>query len=150
MPPSQLPVRASDLDDVNALRSEVPSQRGAVAAGALDANDLHLPEAAEPPEHLPVAGRSGHERLRAQDPADLVERGRDMQVLVSVDAAGDDDVIRCQSGQGPSFSLASSGAGTARAEGRTGQGRACVSRLLLGHSPPAAVPRRLPPGRRIT
>ena len=62
-----------------------------------------------------------------------LKRGRDVQVLVGVDAAGDDEVVGCQSGHGPSFSLASSGAGTARAEGRTGQGRACCSRLLLGH-----------------
>jgi len=35
-------------------------------------------------------------------------------------------------------------------EGRTGQGWACCSRLLLGHFHRLAVPSVLPPGRRIT
>jgi len=130
---ADLPVRPRHLHHLDPSAGQVPGECGPVTSGALDADLVEAAVPAQPREQLPVAGHSRGKRARAQHPTQLIQRGRDVQVLVGVNAARDDDVVGCQSGHGPSFSLASSGAGTARADGRTGQGRACCSRLLLGH-----------------
>ncbi len=101
---SDLPVGSGDLDDLDSGVAEVPCQCGAVAAGALDTDLVELTLPAQPGEQSPVAGDGGRERLGAEHPAELVEGGGDVQVLVGVHAAGDDKLVRCQSGQGPSFS----------------------------------------------
>ena len=62
---------------------------GAVAAGALHANQGEGSEAAKPAEQAAVAGAVGGERLDAQQPADGVQGGSHMDVEVGVDASGD-------------------------------------------------------------
>jgi hypothetical protein len=63
-------------------------QAGAVAAGALDPDQAHRPEPAEPAQEARVAGRGNRELPDAEQPADRIERGGDVRVRVSVYAAG--------------------------------------------------------------
>ena len=53
---------------------------------------------------LDVHARPSPWRLGPEHPAELVECCHDVQVLVGVDATGDDELAGCQSCQGPSFS----------------------------------------------
>ena len=85
-----LPVRAVHLDHPDARRGQAPGQARAVAAGALDADQGDGPEPAQPAQQASVSGRGGGEPLNAQQPADGIQRGRDVQVGVGVHAAGDD------------------------------------------------------------
>jgi len=89
---TDLPVRSGDLDDLDVLLAQEAGQCGAVATGALDPYRAKVPEAAQPTVELPVAAQDRGERLRSQDPAEVVKGRRDVLVLVGVDAAGDDDL----------------------------------------------------------
>jgi len=64
VPATALPVRAHHLDDPYAVRSK-------------------------PAQQLPVANAGGRERLGAQQAIERIERGRDMDVLMRVNAARD-------------------------------------------------------------
>ena len=98
-------------------------QPGAVGAGALDADQLDLTEAAQPAEQAAVAGRRRVERLDAEQRAVVVERGGDMDVEVGVDAP----VIRSGKVVIVIPSLASGWGGTAPPGRRTGQRRASAT-----------------------
>ena len=89
LPAAVLPVGAVHLDDPDAGGGDVPGQAGAVAAGALDADQAHGPEPAQPAQQAGVAGRGGRELLDAEQPADGIERSGDVHVGVGVHAAGD-------------------------------------------------------------
>ncbi len=54
---SDLPVRAADLEDLDALLGEVAGERGAVAAGALHADRHQLTVCAQPGQQWSVASR---------------------------------------------------------------------------------------------
>src|ERR1700722_11310484 len=64
-------------------------QAGAVAAGALDADQAHGPEPAQPAQQAGVTGRGDGELPDAEQPADRVPGGGDVQVSGGIDAAGD-------------------------------------------------------------
>jgi len=66
----------------------VAGQAGAVAAGALDPDQAHGPEPAQPAQQAGVTGRADRELPDAEQPADRIERGSDVQVSVGIHAAG--------------------------------------------------------------
>jgi hypothetical protein len=68
-------------------------QARAVTAGALDADQAGVPEPAQPFQQASVSGRGSRELPHAQQPADRIQRGGDMQVSVGVHAAGDDGLV---------------------------------------------------------
>jgi hypothetical protein len=88
-----LAVRAIDLHDPDAGRGQVPGQPGAVAAGALDAGQGHVPEPAQPAEQIGVPGRGGRELPHAEQPAERIQRGGYVHVGVGIHAAGDDACV---------------------------------------------------------
>jgi hypothetical protein len=88
-PPPVLPVRPVDLHHPHAGCGDVPGQPSAVTAGPLDADQAHRAEPGQPAQQLAIPGRGGRELLHPQQPADRVERRRDVHVSVSVHAAGD-------------------------------------------------------------
>jgi hypothetical protein len=67
----------------------MPGQARTVAAGALDADQGDGPEPAHPVEQAGVADQGGRELLDAEQPADGIERARNVHVGVGVHAAGD-------------------------------------------------------------
>jgi hypothetical protein len=77
-----LPVGAAGLHDPDAGRGDAAGQGGAVAAGALDPDQAHGPEPAQPAQQAAVAGRGGRELPDPRQPSDGVERSRDMHVRV--------------------------------------------------------------------
>ena len=83
-----LPIGPVYLDDPDAGRGQVPGQARAVTAGALDADQGHMPEPAQPVQQAAVPSRGGGEFTDAEQPANGVQRGRDVRVGVSVHAAG--------------------------------------------------------------
>ena len=89
LPAAVLAVGAVHFDDPDASRGDVAGQARAVAARALDADQGDDPETAQPAQQAGVPGRSGRELLDAEQPADGIQRGRDMHVGVSVHATGD-------------------------------------------------------------
>jgi hypothetical protein len=89
LPAAVLPVRPVDLDDPDAGGGDVTGQAGAVAAGALNADQAHGPEPAEPAQQPGITGRADRELLHAEQPADGIKRGGDMSVGVGVHAARD-------------------------------------------------------------
>ena len=88
-----LAIRAVDLDDPDAGRGQVPGQPGAVAAGALDADQGEVPEPAQPAEQIGVPGRGGRELPHPQKAAERIQCGGHVHVGVGVHAAGDDACV---------------------------------------------------------
>ena len=86
---AMLTVRAGHLDHRHPVGGEEPGQAGAPRPGALDTDRDDVTERPQPPQQPPIASRGRRELFGAEHPADLVERGRDVGVLVRVDAAGD-------------------------------------------------------------
>jgi hypothetical protein len=84
---SGLAVGAIDLDHLDPGGAQVAGQAGAVGARALHPDAGDRSERGQPTKELVVAGRGCLERLDAQQPADVVERGGDVHVEVGVDAA---------------------------------------------------------------
>jgi hypothetical protein len=68
----------------------MPGQARPVAAGPFDTDQGDRAEPAQPAQQLRVPGRGGRELLNAQQPAERVQRSRDVQIGVSVYAASDD------------------------------------------------------------
>jgi hypothetical protein len=83
-----LTIAAVNLHDPYAHRGHVAGQAGAVAAGALDADQYDRTEASQPLEQATVPVRGGRELLDAEQAADVVERGSNMDICVGVDPAG--------------------------------------------------------------
>jgi hypothetical protein len=83
-----LPVSAVDFHDPDPGRSEVTGQSGAVAAGALDADQGDVPELPQPAQQAGVPGRGRGELPRPQQPADGIERRGDVHLGMGVHAAG--------------------------------------------------------------
>jgi hypothetical protein len=63
------------------------SQAGAIAAGALDADQLDFAEGPKPSEQTAVAGRCGLEGLHAEQATTVVQSGGDVHVEVGVDTS---------------------------------------------------------------
>jgi len=82
VPPADLTIRTHLLHDRDLLRAQVPSQRHAVGAGALDAHPVELAERAHPVEQVAVAGRGRPELLGAQYPPDGGGDGSDVHIEV--------------------------------------------------------------------
>ena len=61
---------------------------GAVAAGALDPDQAHRPESAQPAQQPGAAGRGDGELPDAEQPADRIERGCDVGIGMGVYPAG--------------------------------------------------------------
>jgi hypothetical protein len=133
VPAADLPVRPGHLDDPHLVLGQVPGQRGSVAARFLDPDREQHTERPHPAQQPPIAGRRSREAPRAEHAAEVVHGRRHMIVQMCVDAARD----RTWSGVIVVMSaLLVAGQGRARrGRRRTGQGRACSRRLLLGHSP---------------
>jgi hypothetical protein len=68
----------------------VPGQARAVTAGALDAGQGDSPEPGQPVQQTGIPGRGGRELPHAGQPAEGIQRGRDVHVGVGVHAAGND------------------------------------------------------------
>jgi hypothetical protein len=90
LPAAVLAVRAVHFHDPDAGRGDVAGQARAVAAGPLDADQGDGPEPAQPAKEPGIAGRRGSELPDAEQPANGIERGRDVHVGVSVHPACDD------------------------------------------------------------
>ena len=88
-PAPVLAVRAVHLHDPDAGRGDVAGQARAVAASPLDPGQAHRPEPAQPAQQPGIAGRRRRELLDPEQPADRVQRGRDVGISVGVHAAGD-------------------------------------------------------------
>jgi len=88
-----LAVRTIHLDHPHAGRRQVAGQARPVAAGPFDAGQGDVPEPAQPAQQAGVPGRGGGELLHAQQPADPIQRGRDMQARMGVRTAGDDTCV---------------------------------------------------------
>jgi hypothetical protein len=86
---SPLPVRPIHLDHRDAFSEEMAGQAGAVAAGALDADQLDGPEPAQPHKGSAISVTGGVEALDAQQRAAFVERGDNVHVEMRVDTRGD-------------------------------------------------------------
>ena len=80
--------RTAYLDDLDAGGRQVAGQAGAVAAGALDPDQAHRPESAQPAQQPALAYRADRELPDAGQPADRIERGGDVGIGVGVHAAG--------------------------------------------------------------
>src|SRR5262249_32589191 len=89
LPAPVLAVRTVHLHDPDAGRGEIAGQACARTAGPFDAGQAHRAEPAQPPQQPGITGRGGREPGHAEQPADRIERRRDMHVSVSVHAAGD-------------------------------------------------------------
>ena len=83
-----LPVGAVHLHDPDPGSCHVAGQASAVAAGALDPDQAHSPEPAQPAQQAGVTGRADRELPDAEQPADRIERGGDVHVSVGIHAAG--------------------------------------------------------------
>ena len=137
-PPPLLAVGAVHLDDAHALVVEVAGQAGPVAAGALDANHDDGAEALKPGQQPAITEAVGRERLDAEQAADGVEGGDDMDVEVGVDPSGD---LIWHGGHGSSL-LSLGGDGPAGRDGGQdndgpgGDGQTAGRRPARARSPP--------------
>ena len=87
LPAAVLPVGAVYFHHPDPSRGDVAGQAGAVAAGAFDPGQADSPEGAQPAQQPRISGRRGGELLHAEQPADGIQRGRDMGISVGVHAA---------------------------------------------------------------
>jgi hypothetical protein len=88
-----LTVWSIDLDHSDAFAAQVSAEPGAIGAGAFDTDAVDRPETLQPGNELGVAGASGRGRFDAEHTAVRVDRGRNMELEVGVDPAGDLGVI---------------------------------------------------------
>ena len=86
-----LTVRPVHFDDLDALATEEPGQPHAIGPGAFDADLVHLAEALEPGQQRLVAGGIGIEGLGADESAQRIECGDDVDVQMGVDTTRDAD-----------------------------------------------------------
>src|SRR4051812_19066558 len=86
-------VGCGDLEHLDAGVLQVAQQPGTVGARRLDANTLERPKGAHPGKHLLIAVPGGREGLAGQHPILLVDHGRDVKVLVRIDATHDVAVL---------------------------------------------------------
>jgi hypothetical protein len=110
-----------DLGDLDPGLAKVAGDPGAVAAGALDPDQAHVTEAAQPTDQGAVAGAGGGERLGPHQHPGGVEHGSDVQVLVGVDPADDNPAGRCDAGHVGLLPARRAGRRTARRRRRTRQ-----------------------------
>jgi hypothetical protein len=94
-------------------------QPGPVAAGPLDADKDDGAEALQPAQQPAVPGGVGGERLDAEQAADVVEGGGDVDVEVGVDPSGD---LIWHGGHGSSLLLLGGGAPAGRDGGQDNDG----------------------------
>lgn len=86
-PAAFLTIRTVDFDYLHPSPGQVAGQAGAIAASALDADQRDRAEAAQPLEQTPVPGDGCWELLDAEQAADMVECGSNMDICVGVDPA---------------------------------------------------------------
>ena len=84
------PVGAVDLDDVEAVVTQVAGEPGAVGAGSFDTEGTDVAEPCGPVVELVVADGRGRYLEVAESAAQGVERNSDVDVFVGVDADRDD------------------------------------------------------------
>ena len=89
LPAPVLAVGAVHLHHPDTGRGDVAGQARAVTAGALDPDQAHGPEPAQPPQEKAVSGRGSRELLDTEQPSKGIERGGDVHVGMGVHAAGD-------------------------------------------------------------
>jgi hypothetical protein len=88
-PASPLAVRAVDLDHRDPQSLQMTGQPGAIAAGALDPDQDDFPERLEPRRQTRVPGRGRVERRRREQTTAVVQRCRDVDIEMRVDATRD-------------------------------------------------------------
>ena len=124
------PVGPIDFDDPQPRTASDSSQPSAVAAGALDPERHNGAQPLAPSDQPSVAARIGRERVASQDPAQVVDRDRNVGVQVGIDANRDLDVVVCDGGHAISL-IRWWHAPTERAD-KTVMGP--LARLLQGHA----------------
>jgi hypothetical protein len=72
---------------------KVSGQPGPVGAGAFDPDSLDGAESSQPVHQRLVAGRCGGKLLDAEQPGDVVQRGRHMDLQVGIHAASHSPVL---------------------------------------------------------
>src|SRR5206468_6884214 len=115
-----LAVRAVHLHDPDTGGHHVAGQAGAVTAGALDPDQAHSPEPAQPLQQTGIAGQGDRELLDTEQAPDGIQRGGDMHVRTGVHAAGNGACL--YDGQCHLFSLVEGMARTCRPPGPANPG----------------------------
>jgi len=82
-------VRRRDLQNLDPHGLNEAKQAGPIAAGRLDPDPLDLTEGSHPGEHLSVTLPGRGKALAPQNTVAFIDDGRDMQILMGVDAAND-------------------------------------------------------------
>jgi hypothetical protein len=87
--PPYLTVRTNDLDHLDAMGRQMPSEAGPVTAGALDADLAELAMALQPAQEGRISLLVGGEGLGAKHTPYLIDNGRHVRVRVSVYSASE-------------------------------------------------------------
>lgn len=116
-----MPVRAHDLQDLDAFLRQDAGELGAVAAGALDAGGDDRPEPGDEPDDAPVAGPDGQELLVGYVSPGFGDDGDVVFIGVRVDPGDDFQVFICH--DEPALELSVACGGTRRARRPGGQTR---------------------------
>src|SRR5713101_6990462 len=119
-------------------------QAGAVAVGALDPDQAHGPEPAQPVQQAGIAGRGDRELLDAEQAPDGIQRGGDVHVRMGVHAASDGASLRWSQ---PSLSVVEGW--HAPAGRRTCEPRPLAQARQIGPAAPVGAIKNLGPGRQI-
>jgi hypothetical protein len=82
-------VRRRDLQNLDPHGLNEAKQAGPIAAGRLDPDPLDLTEGSHPGKHLSVTLPGRGKALAPQNTVAFIDDGRDMQILMGVDAAND-------------------------------------------------------------
>ena len=83
---ARVPVPPIHFDDTMSRAADRAGQAGAIAAGALDAKRLDPPVGVSPRDQRPIPARVGDEGLVAEADPSGVDRHRDVDMLVGVNA----------------------------------------------------------------
>jgi hypothetical protein len=129
-------VRLVDLDHPGPAGPQMPGQSRTPRAGAFDPDRQHLPEAGDPAGQPPLAANRGRERRRLQQPADLVEHDRHMDVFVGVDTGNDTQVVAICDGGHAAPSCDVGWGGTHGRDAGQDREQARSHRRLFGHVHP--------------
>ena len=130
-----------DLDDQQAVASQVLEEPGTVGAGAFHPDRDDIPQAPEPGLELAIAGNRCREPLVPEQTAELVECRDRVGVGVGVDAAGDLARRGCGSYHGVAPVCRSDGTGRNSRSGGQHSDEARPSSYQVTHRPAGARPR---------
>ena len=129
---ARAPVTPIHLHNTMPCAAHRPGEAGAIAAGAFDAERFDPPVRVCPPDQGPIAPRIRHERVVAEAGPPRVDRDRNMDILMGVNA--DNHLLRLGLAVGHRCLLGLRSAGWPGWADRTVTGREC-GRPLLGHGP---------------